>query len=264
MSQGTSSAGTARTSRSLLLSAAGLLSAGTLGVLVALLLADARAPESTRPSTRTSANRSANLAAGSAAAQGSGAYRPGQRGAWAARARGEAPAQAAAERNEGEEFEDGDEMGAESLPPEWQARLRAAAHVSVVPAGASGARPPSPESVPAALHTARLRAMPEWQKQVQALLDRCVARPAQLRKETSLSVILAPPLAAGGLAPQLLSPASVSLSSDELRRLWRDTDPDALDGCLQEVRGLALAIAQPPGTRAQVMPVAFEHLLVQL
>ena len=47
-------------------------------------------------------------------------------------------------------------------------------------------------------------------------------------------------------------------------RLWRDTDPEGLQGCLERVRGLALAVPVPPNATAQVLPAAVETLLVQL
>jgi hypothetical protein len=103
-----------------------------------------------------------------------------------------------------------------------------------------------------------------WQAEVQQLLDRCVARPQDLRQPAEVQVILAPPLTAAGLAPQQLFPVAVSLPPAELRRLWRDTDPDALQGCLEQVRTLAIAVPPPPSGEARVMPGSFESLLVQL
>lgn len=247
-----------RSSRALLRSATGLVLAAVAGVLVALQLA--RRAEPTEPSKHWT-----------------GAYRPGQHRAWAEQSAGPAGASspsasadaaaddtstgvsgAASERGDG-----GDLYDDEALPPELEARLQAAARISTVaPPGAPP--PPPPGSLPPESQIARQEAMVSWQRQVQLLLDRCVARPAELRKPTPLDVILTPPQRGSALAEQLLAPAAVSLPPDELRRLWRDTDPDALDQCLHEVRALALAITPLPGATARVMPASFERLVVSL
>lgn len=246
-----------RPSRALLRSATGLVLAAVVGVLVALQLA--RRAEPTEPPKHST-----------------GAYRPGQHRAWAERSAGPAgasptsvsageaadghatgdPGSAAAPADGGDLDED------EALPPELEARLQAAARISTV--APPGAPPPPPGSLPPESQIARQEAMVSWQRQVQLLLDRCVARPAELRKPTPLDVILTPPQRGSALAEQLLAPAAVSLPPDELRRLWRDTDPDALDQCLHEVRALALAITPLPGATARVMPASFERLVVSL
>lgn len=154
-----------------------------------------------------------------------------------------------------------------SLSPELEARLAAAAHVVAVPTPtASGAPPPLPPTgpLPPALDAQRHQALGGWQRQVQQLLDECVARPAELRTPVPLNVFFAPPPAPTGLASQQLVPVAVSLPPPELRRLWRDTDPDGLQGCLERVRGLTLAVPVPPDAAAQVLPAGLEILLVQL
>lgn len=111
---------------------------------------------------------------------------------------------------------------------------------------------------------ARHGALIGWQDQIQLVLDRCVARPERLRQATTLEVVFAPSATAEGPAPQLLSPVVVLLADDALRRLWQDTDPDALQGCLDQVRAHALSVPPPPKMPAQVLPVAHETLRVVL
>ncbi|HWO23079.1 MAG TPA: hypothetical protein VNO30_30265 [Kofleriaceae bacterium] len=183
-----------------------------------------------------------------------GAYRPN------AGPRAGAPAQRGAERAAAGHAE-------EPLTPELEARLRAAAHVATVPAPTpSGAAPSLPPAGPPSpeLEALRHQALTGWQRQAQQLLDGCVARPAAKRRPVALSVAFAPPMAASGPALQELAPMAVSMPPDELRRLWRDTDPDALQGCLDQVRALALSVPAAAKSPAQVLPPATETVLVQL
>jgi hypothetical protein len=108
------------------------------------------------------------------------------------------------------------------------------------------------------------QALTGWQHEVQRLLDDCVARPAALRQPVTLNVLLVPPPEGSELAVQQLSPAVVSIPPAELRRLWRDTDPDGLQVCLDRVRALALAVPIAPGASARVLPASAEPLLVRL
>jgi len=155
----------------------------------------------------------------------------------------------------------------EPLSPELEARLRAAAHVETVPAPTpSGAPPPLPPTgpLPPELEAQRHQALIGWQRQTQQLLDDCVARPMTARRPVMLNVAFAPPVTASGPAVQELAPMAVSMPPDELRRLWRDTDPDALQGCLAQVRTLALSVSTAARSPAQVLPPAMETVLVQL
>jgi hypothetical protein len=154
-----------------------------------------------------------------------------------------------------------------ALSPELEARLRAAAHVATMPATTSSGAPlplPPTGPLPPEVQAERQQALTGWQAQVQHLLDSCVARPAAERKLVPLDVFFAPPPAGNGLATQQLAPMAVSVPPHELRRLWRDTDPDELQGCLDRVRTLALSVAAPPKAAAQVLPPAMETVLVQL
>jgi hypothetical protein len=181
-----------------------------------------------------------------------GAYRPG--GGHRPYASGP-PRAGAAERTEG------------ALSPELEERLRAAAHVATVPATtSSGAPPPLPPTgpLPPEVQARRDQALTGWQLQAQQLLDGCVARPAAERRPVPLDVIFAPAAAANGLTVQQLSPMAVSVPPHELRRLWRDTDPDELQRCLDRVRTLALSVPAASKTSAQVLPAAMETVLVQL
>jgi hypothetical protein len=185
-----------------------------------------------------------------------GAYRPN------AGSRSHAVARPGAERSAPGRAE-------EPLSPELEARLRAAAHVETVPAPSpSGTPPPLPpspgEPLPPELEAQRHQALTGWQIQAQQLLDHCVARPAAKRRPVLLQVAFAPPRAASGPAVQELAPMAVAMPPDELRRLWRDTDPDELQGCLHQVRALALPVPAAAQSPPQVLPPAMETVLVQL
>lgn len=190
--------------------------------------------------------------AGHGERRATGAYRPsGARGL-------HEPAQPRAGAAEGAE---------DALSPELEARLRAASHVATVPvATPSGAPPPLPPSEPLSPEGEAQRhlALTGWQQQAQQLLDECVARPTAQRRPVPLGVFFAPPPVADGLAVQQLSPVAVSMPPDELRRLWRDTDPDELQGCLDRMRMLALSVPAASTTPALVLPAAMETVLVQL
>ncbi|HSK04512.1 MAG TPA: hypothetical protein VK932_24825 [Kofleriaceae bacterium] len=158
--------------------------------------------------------------------------------------------------------ERGDE---EALSPELEARVRAAAHVATAPAPTSSGAPLPPTGpLPPDVQAEHQQALTGWQAQAQALLDACVARPAAERKPVPLDIFFAPPPEGNGLAAQQLSPVAVSVPLHELQRLWRDTDPDELQGCLDQVRTLALPVATPPKMAAQVLPASMATLLVQL
>lgn len=149
------------------------------------------------------------------------------------------------------------------LPPELEARLLAAAHVSTVPSQPGAPLPPT-TPLTGEQETSRQQALAGFATEVQALLDRCVGRPATLRRPARLDVILQPPLVQGALVAQQLTPAAVSLPPDELRRLWQDTDPDALQSCLEQVRMLAITVPAPSATEARVLPAAFESMPITL
>lgn len=190
-----------------------------------------------------------------------GAYRPDRLSRAAASERGATASAAAAGGQEDE------------LPPELEARLRAAAHVSAVPAPtATPGVPPSTDPLSPEDQARRQQALVGWKLQAQQVLDECVARPAAERRPVMLNVIFAPdpaPAATQVAAPaaatvRQLSPVAVSLPPPELRRLWRDTDPDELQGCLEHIRTLALPMPVTPNAVAQVPPPLMETLLVQI
>jgi len=149
------------------------------------------------------------------------------------------------------------------LSPELEERLRTMTHIATQPARSGTPLPPSDPLSPE-LERTRREALTGWQVQVQQLLDRCIARPEALRQPATLDVMFVPASTANGLVAQLLSPGAVSLPVTELRRLWQDTDPDALQACLDQVRMQALSVPAPPKTPARVLPVALETLRVAL
>jgi hypothetical protein len=103
-----------------------------------------------------------------------------------------------------------------------------------------------------------------WKAEAQQHLDSCVARPETMRQPVAHHVVFAPPPSGTGYAPQQLSPVAISVPVPELRRLWRDTDPDALQVCIDRIRTLTLAV--PPGhdAIAQALPASMESVLVKL
>lgn len=153
--------------------------------------------------------------------------------------------------------------GDKPLSPELEERLRTTTHIATQPARSGTPLPPS-EPLSPELERTRREALIGWQVQVQQLLDRCIARPEALRQPATLDVMFAPASAANGLVAQELSPVTVSLPATELRRLWQDTDPDALQACLDQVRMQALSVPAPSKTLARVLPVALETLRVAL
>lgn len=149
------------------------------------------------------------------------------------------------------------------LTPELEERLRAAAHVSTVPApGLTGAQPTGRPAEPLSpeAEAQRQQALVGWKLQVQQLLDQCVARPAAQRRPTILNVSFASAPAASGATMQQVSPVAVSLPPHELQRLWHDTDPDGLQECIDRVRMLPLAVP----VAAHALPASMESLPVQL
>jgi hypothetical protein len=153
-----------------------------------------------------------------------------------------------------------------ALSPRLEERLRAAAHVATMPASTPpGALPPLPSTgpLPPGVEAGRHRALAGWQTQAQQLLDECVARPAPERKPVALDVVFASRPAVGGTAAQL-APVAVSIPPHELRRLWRDTDPDELQGCLERMRALPLPALPAPRGAAQASLTSPETVLVQI
>jgi hypothetical protein len=110
----------------------------------------------------------------------------------------------------------------------------------------------------------RQLALVGWKSEAQRVLDNCVARPEAMRQPVALDVVFAPPTGGTGYTPQLLSPVAISVPAHELRRLWRDTDPDALQACIDRIRSLPLAVPPARGAVAQALPASAERVLVTL
>lgn len=187
-----------------------------------------------------------------------GAHRPeGER-----RAHGPAQPRLALSRTGADAHADG------VLSPELEVRLRAATHVAVVPgprpAGAPPVPPPPTAPFSSEMEAQRHVALAGWRTQAQVLLDECVARPVAARATVPLDVFFAPAPPADGPAASRLIPAAVSIPPHELQRLWRDVDPDELQGCLERVRALALPLPAGPEAPAHAPPVSIETVLVQL
>jgi hypothetical protein len=131
------------------------------------------------------------------------------------------------------------------------------------PPGQAAIPPPPGPGSPEAERERQL-AVIDWRAEAQRLLDGCVARPDALRQPVALNVVFAPIPETTGYVPQRLSPVAISIPVHELRRLWRDTDPDALQGCIDRVRSLTLAVPLGPNAPAQALPASTEGVLVTL
>jgi hypothetical protein len=153
------------------------------------------------------------------------------------------------------------------LSPELEQRLRAAMTVMTVPPPpppGQPAMPPPSAPVSPEREAQRQLALIDWKAEAQRLLDGCVARPEALRQPVALNVVFAPISDGTGYVPQRLSPVAISVPGHELRRLWHDTDPDALQGCIDGIRSLTLAVSPAPNAPAQALPASTESVLVRL
>lgn len=147
--------------------------------------------------------------------------------------------------------------------PALEQRLRAAMTVMTVPASPPADQtatpfrvaPVSPEQ-----ETQRRIALIGWAAEAQRMLDDCVARPEPQRRPVELDVLFAPLAGAG----DPMAAVAISVPVQELRRLWHDTDPDALQGCMDQIRSLGLVV--PPVGAAPVLPLSAsaESVLVTL
>jgi hypothetical protein len=151
------------------------------------------------------------------------------------------------------------------LTPDLEQRLRAAATVRVVaPRPAGDAAPPPRGSLPPAEEASRRQALTRWTAAAQRQLDGCVARPQPLRQPVRLDVFFSPPVEGTGYVAQQLSPAAIAVPPDDLRRLWRDTDPDALQVCIERLRMQALAVPAAAGVAPRTLPASVEAVVVTL
>jgi hypothetical protein len=167
-----------------------------------------------------------------------------------------------------------EQQGASAPDAEREAALRqrlaTAAQVISVPA--SGRAPPRPGIGPGGaaptlspqLESQRRAALSGWQREAQALLNRCVERPSQLRQPVALEVAFAPRPRAQGDSRQVLTPDWILVPPHELQRLWQHTDPQQLQHCLDRARGLALTVQLSGDALAQEFPLFAESVLVQL
>ncbi len=160
----------------------------------------------------------------------------------------------------------------EALSPELEERLRAAAHVVSVPP--PGYSPPPQAEMTAELAAELQLAVSSWTAQAQRQLDQCVGRPKSARQPVQLSIMFAPntavpvppsPSAApGSPPPPSLTPAYVAVMPDDLRRLWKDTDPNALQICLDQLRIQPLTLTTARLAPGLAPPSSQESVLVQL
>jgi hypothetical protein len=157
----------------------------------------------------------------------------------------------------------GDAAVAAALDRRQRAAMLVVTAPAPLPPGQAPPLPPiGPRSPEADLE--RRRALIGWQVRAQRLLDDCVARPASTREPVALDVMFAPPRSATGHVPQQLTPAAISVPVHALQRLWRDTDPDALQGCLDRLRSLELAVPAARNDPPQALSASAESVLVKL
>ncbi|RKH04854.1 hypothetical protein [Corallococcus carmarthensis] len=143
-------------------------------------------------------------------------------------------------------------------------RLEAAQQVvSVPPAGrmpsAAGA-----QSLPPQVEAQRQAALLGWKQAAQRLMDSCAARPKELRQPVALEVGFAPRPGGAGASAWTFTPDWIAIPPPELQRLWKDTDPDKLQACLDRARSLSLEVSVPGDTPAHDAPLFAESVLVQL
>jgi hypothetical protein len=203
--------------------------------------------------TRTPLPGSASPAASSTA------YQP----RWRERRGTEPVAQGSTAAVAGDPQDDDDE-----LTPELRLRLEAASNIVTVPA--PGYVPPPTAELTPAISADLQRGLPAWTTLAQQSLDRCVGRPEAVRREVHLSVMFTPSVTAPpspGAAPPIpssLSPAYVAVHPDDLRRLWKDTDPDALQSCIDQLRVQALPVASSHIAAGLAPPSLHENVTVKL
>lgn len=167
----------------------------------------------------------------------------------------------------GEEREDEDD---DELTPELQMRLEAASHVVSVPP--PGYQPPPQAEMTPALATEIKQAVSGWTDEAQRSLDRCVGRPSAARQPVQLSVMFAPATGLppsssatpGAPTPPSLAPAYVAVLPDDLRRLWKDTDPIALQACIDMLRLQPLVLTAQRVAPGLAPPSSHENITVQL
>lgn len=151
------------------------------------------------------------------------------------------------------------------VPDEAEERLRrrmeAAEQVISVPP--PGQRPSlsEPQSLPPQVEAQRQSALLDWKQATQRLLDSCTGRPRELRRPVALQVGFAPRPGDTGLT---FTPDWISIPPPELQRLWKDTDPEKLQACLDRARTLPLEVTVPGDLPARDAPHFAESVLVQL
>lgn len=208
----------------------------------------------------------APVATASQSAYPSSAYQPKwrERRAKELRSGGAAEATRPGPGDERGEGSDGDD----ELTPELKMRLEAASNIVTVPA--PGYVPPPTAELTPAISADIDRALPTWASEAQRSLDRCVGRPEAARKEVHLSVMFTPSVTAPpapGAAPPIptsLSPAYVAVHPDDLRRLWKDTDPDALQSCIDQLRIQELPVVSTHIAAGLAPPSTHQNVTVKL
>ncbi|WP_375754456.1 hypothetical protein [Corallococcus exercitus] len=143
-------------------------------------------------------------------------------------------------------------------------RLEAAQQVVAVPP--AGQAPPAmgTQPLPPQVEAQRQVALQDWKHAAQQLMDTCAARPKESRQPVALEVGFAPRPRGTGASTWTFTPDWISVPPPELQRLWKDTDPEKLQACLDRARNLPLEVPVPGGTPAHDAPLFAESVLVQL
>lgn len=143
-------------------------------------------------------------------------------------------------------------------------RLEAAQQVVSVPP--AGRRPSAvgAQSLPPQVEAQRQVALQGWKHAAQQLMDSCTARPKAARQPVALEVGFAPRPRSTGASAWTFTPDWISIPPPELQRLWKDTEPDKLQSCLDRARSLPLEVPVPGDTPGHDAPFFAESVLVQL
>ncbi len=147
-----------------------------------------------------------------------------------------------------------------------QRRLEASKQTLSVPP--SGRVPPTrgrplASSMPPEVEMHRQAALSGWKRTAQALMSSCVVRPQQARQQLAVEVAFSPMPRAQGEYQQVFRPEWIAVPPHELQRLWKDTNPDRLQECLNRTRSLPLEVPLSGDAQAHDFPVFVESLLIQ-
>jgi hypothetical protein len=118
--------------------------------------------------------------------------------------------------------------------------------------------------LPPEVERERETALELWKRQVQQQIDVCAPRPDPGTREVALDVTFLPGPRASGEPRQQLDVGVVFVEERTLRRLWEDLDPDVVQRCVDEVRGIPLVVSLSAEALSHQFPLSTERLIVRL